>query len=96
MFCNGTITVERSVEQTLINQLILEQVYYIYIYIYIHYNHIKTNLVVILLTDTDRLIYKIEIESVYSDFYKNSIYSKVSNYHDNSNKLVVGKIKDET
>ena len=51
---------------------------------------------VILLTDTDRLIYKIEIESVYSDFYKNSIYSKVSNYHDNSNKLVVGKIKDET
>ena len=53
------------------------------------------------LTDTNSLIYKIEAEFFYEDFYKDkqlfssSNYSKDSIYYDNSNNLVVGETKDE-
>ena len=55
-----------------------------------------------LLTDIDNLMYKIEVENVYDDFYKDkdlfdfSICPKDSKYYNNSNNLVVGKLKDET
>ena len=54
------------------------------------------------LTDTDSLMYKIETENVYEDFYKSRglfdfrNYSKDSNSYDDSNNLVTGKMKDET
>ena len=53
-------------------------------------------------TDTDSLMYEIKIEDVYEDFSNNkeiidfSNYSTKSKYCDNSNKLVIGKMKDET
>ena len=70
-----------------------------------HYNNIKNKYgdkVHILLTDTDSLIYKIEAENVYEDFYKDkelfelSNYPKVLRYYIYVNNLVIGKIKDET
>ena len=48
------------------------------------------------------LIYEIKIEDVYEDFSNDkemfdfSNYSTKSKYYDNLNKLVVGKMKDET
>ena len=51
-------------------------------------------------TDTDRLVYKIETENVYDNFSKNkerfdfSNYSAKSKYDDESNALVVGKMKN--
>ena len=56
----------------------------------------------LLFTDTDSLLYKIIAEDVYEDFSNNkemfgfSNYSIKSKYYDNSNKLVVGKMKDQT
>ena len=56
----------------------------------------------LLFTDTNRLIYEIKTEDVYKDFRNDeemfdfSDYSTKSKYYDNSNKLVVGKMKDET
>ena len=53
----------------------------------------------LLFTDTDSLMYEIETEDVYEDFSNNkdfSNYSTKSKYYDNSIKLVVGKMKDET
>ena len=56
----------------------------------------------LLLTDTDSLMYEIKTEDVYKDFSNDkemfdfSNYSTKSKYYDNSNKLVVGKMKDET
>ena len=56
----------------------------------------------LLFTDFDHLMYKIKTEDVYKDFSKDremfgfSNYSPKSNYYDNSNKLVVGKMKDKT
>ena len=47
-------------------------------------------------------MYKIKTEDVYEDFSKDremfgfSNYLPKSNYYDNSNKLVVGKMKDKT
>ena len=47
-------------------------------------------------------MYEIKTEDVYEDFRKDkemfdfSNYSTKSKYYDNSNKLVVGKMKDET
>ena len=47
-------------------------------------------------------MYEIKTKYVYEDFSKNtemfgfSYYSANSKYYDDSNKLVVGKIKDET
>ena len=55
-----------------------------------------------LFTDTDSLMYEIKIQDVYEDFSNNkemfdfSNYSAKSKYYDNSNKLVVGKMEDET
>ena len=55
-----------------------------------------------LFTNTDNLIYKIKTEDVYEDFSKDkemfdfSNYSYKSKYDDDLNKLVVGKMKDET
>ena len=56
----------------------------------------------LLFTDSDSLIYEIKREDVYEDFsndkemfdFKN--YSAKSKYYDNSNKIVVDKMKDET
>ena len=52
--------------------------------------------------DTDRLMYEIKTKYVHEDFSKNremfdsSNNSTKSRYYDNSNKSIVGKIKDET
>ena len=54
------------------------------------------------LTDTDSLIYEKKAEDVYEEFSNDKEMSYFSNYltkskyYDNSNKLVVGKMKDET
>ena len=56
----------------------------------------------ILFTDTDSLMYEIKTEDVYKDFTNDkemfdfSNYSTKSKYYDNSNKLVVFEMKDET
>ena len=56
----------------------------------------------LLFTDTDSLMYEIKTEDVYEDFSKDkemldfSNYSATSKCYDGSNKLVVGKMKDET
>ena len=58
-----------------------------------HYDYIKNkygNNPRLLFTDTDSLMYEIKTEDVYEDF---SNYSTKSKYG-NSNKLVVGKMKD--
>ena len=69
-----------------------------------HYNYIKKKYgkkAKLLFTDTDSLTYEIEAKDVYKDFWKdkdrfdNSDYSKDSKYFDNTNKKVIGKIKDE-
>ena len=70
-----------------------------------HYDYIKKkygNKTRLLSTDTDTLMYEIKTEDVYEDFSKDidmfdfSNYSAKSKYYDNSSKLVVGKMKDET
>ena len=70
-----------------------------------HYDYIKIkygNNSKLLITDTDSLMYEIKTEDVYEDLSNNkemfdfSNYSTKSEYHNNSNKLVVGKMKDET
>ena len=54
-----------------------------------------------LFTDTDSLAYDIKSEYVYEEFYKwkdlfdFSNYSKDSRFYDESNKKVIGKMKDE-
>ena len=59
------------------------------------------NNAIVLFTDTDSLIYEIKTEDVYEDFSSNKemldlcIYSTKSKYYDNSNKSVIGKMKDE-
>ena len=69
-----------------------------------HYDYIKNkygNNLKPLFTDTDSLMYEIKTEDVYEDFSSNkemfdfSNYSTKSKYHDDSNKLVIGKMKDE-
>ena len=53
-----------------------------------------------LFTNTDSLMYEIKTEDVYEDFSNDketfdfSNYSVQSKYYNNSNKLVVGKMKD--
>ena len=55
-----------------------------------------------LLTDSDSPMYKIAAENVYKDFYKDkklfdySNYPKDSKSYNNSNNLLVGKMKDKT
>ena len=69
-----------------------------------HYNYIKKkygNRAKLLFTDRDSLIYEIEAEDVYQDFWNdkdkfdNSEYPENSPYYDNTNKKVIGKFKDE-
>ena len=70
-----------------------------------HYYYIKNKYVDnlrLLFTDTDSLIYEIKAEDVYKDFSKDKEmfdfgnYSANSKYYDDSNKLVIGKMKDDT
>ena len=70
-----------------------------------HYDYIRSkygNKSRLLFTDTDNLIYEIKTEGVYENFSNNkemfdfSNYAAKSKYYDNSNKLMVGKMKDET
>ena len=55
-----------------------------------------------LFTDTDSLIYEIKSEGVYEEFFKNkhlfdfSNYPKDSNFFDETNKKVIGKVKDDS
>ena len=67
-----------------------------------HYNFIKKNFdVKLFITDTDSLTYEIKSENVYEKFFKwkdlfdFSNYSKDSNFFDETNKKVIGKMKDE-
>ena len=69
---------------------------------YFRYNFIKKNFSAeLLFTDTDSSTYKIKSENVYKDFYKwkdlfdFSNYSKDSAFYDDTNKKVIGKMKDE-
>ena len=68
------------------------------------YNYIKNKYgdkARLLFTDTDSLMYEIEANDVYQDFWKdkhlfdNSDYPKNSPFFDCSNKKVIGKFKDE-
>ena len=70
-----------------------------------HYDYIKNkydNKSKLLFTDTDSLMYAIKTEDVSEDFSSDkemfdfSNYSTKSKYFDNSNKLVISKMKDET
>ena len=69
---------------------------------YFRYNFIKKEFnVVLLFTDTDSLTYEIKSENVYKEFYKwkdlfdFSNYSKDSTFYADTNKKVIGKMKDE-
>ena len=66
-----------------------------------HYNFIKKNFdAELLFTDTDSLTYEIKSENVYEEFFKwkdlfdFSNYSKDSKFFDETNKKVIGKMKD--
>ena len=70
-----------------------------------HYDYIKNkydNKLQLLFKGTDSLMYEIKTEDIYEDFSSDkemfgfSNYSTKSKYCDNSNKFVVGKMKDET
>ena len=70
-----------------------------------HYDYIKNkygNKSKLLFTDTDSLMYEIKTEDVYEDFSSDKemfhfrSYTIKSKYYDDSNKLVIGKMKDET
>ena len=70
-----------------------------------HYHYFKNkhgNNSGLLFTDTDSLVYQIKTENFYEGFSSDkemfdfSNYSTNSKYYDNSNKLVIGKMKDKT
>ena len=70
-----------------------------------HYDYIKNkydNKSKLLFPDTDSLTYEIKTEDVYEDFSSDkemfdfSNYVTKSKYCDNSNKLVISEMKDET
>ena len=70
-----------------------------------HYDYIKNkydNKSKLLFTVTNRLMYEIKTEDVNEDFGSNkeildfSSYSTKWKYYDNSSKLAIGKMKDET
>ena len=52
----------------------------------------------LLFTDTDSLMYHMKTEDCSSnkELFDFSDYFTISKYYDNSNKLVTGKLKDET
>ena len=67
-----------------------------------HYNFIINNFnAKLLFTDTDSLTYETKSENVYEEFFKwtdlfdFSNYSKDSKFFDDTNKKVIGKMKDE-
>ena len=67
-----------------------------------HYNFIKKSFnAELLFTDTDSLTYEIKSEDIYKEFYKwkdlfdFSNYSKDSIFHDDTNKKVIGIMKNE-
>ena len=67
-----------------------------------HYNFIKKNFnAELLFIDIDSLTYEIKSENIYEDFFNwkdlfdFSIYSEDSKFFDNTNKKVIGKMKDE-
>ena len=67
-----------------------------------HYNFIKKNFdAELLFTDTDSLTYEIKSKNVYEEFFKwkdsfdFSNYSKDSKFFNETNKKVIGKMKDE-
>ena len=69
-----------------------------------HYEYIKNkygNNSRLLFTETDSSMYEIKTKGIYEDFSKGkeifdfSNYSAKSKYYNDSNKLVVGKMKDE-
>ena len=69
-----------------------------------HYDYIRNKYdsnLKLLFTDNDTLMYELKTEDVYEDFSNNkemfnfSNYSSKSKYYNNSNKLVVFKMKDE-
>ena len=89
-----------EVKPVLTNQFILELLFY-YNFMF-HYNFIKKNFdAEWLFTDTDSLTYKIKSTDVYEEFYKwkdlfdFSNYSKDSKFFNETNKKVIGKMKDE-
>ena len=70
-----------------------------------HYYYIKnkySNNSRLLFTDTDSLMYEPKTDDVYADFSKDKQifdfgnWSTKSKYYDKLNKLLVGKMKDET
>ena len=67
-----------------------------------HYNLIKKDFdAELLFTDTDSLIYEVKSENVHEEFFKwkdlfdFSNYSKDSTFFNETNKKVIGKMKDE-
>ena len=67
-----------------------------------HYNFIKTNFnAELLFTDTDSLTYEIKSKNVYKEFFNwkdlfdLSYFSKDSNFFNETNEKVIGKMKDE-
>ena len=67
-----------------------------------HFNFIKKKFnAELLFTNTDSLTYEIKSENVYEEFFKwkdlfdFSNYSKDSTFYDDTNKKVIGKMKDE-
>ena len=67
-----------------------------------HYNFIKNNFdAELLFTDTDSLTYEIKSKDVYEEFLKwkdlfdFGNYSKDSNFFNETNEKVIGKMKDE-
>ena len=67
-----------------------------------HYNYIKRKFSGnLLFTNTVSLVYEIETDDVYEDFYENknlfdfSYYQQDSNCFDPANKKVIDKMKDE-
>ena len=68
-----------------------------------HYNFIKKHFdAELLFTDTDSLTYEIKSEDVYEEFFKHkhlfdfSNYPEDSKFFDKANKIVIGKMKDES
>ena len=68
-----------------------------------HYNFIKKHFdAELLFTDTDSLTYEIKSEDVYEEFFKHkhlfdfSNYPKDSNFFDQADKKVMGKMKDKS
>ena len=57
-------------------------------------NRIYCNILRLLFTDTDSLMFQIKTEG--AKMFDFSNYSADSKYYDDSNKLLVGKIKDQT